>query len=69
MGDLNGDGLEDLVANSPNADKSGRRNAGRVYFFMGTTHVPEPGAAIASLATLLGLLALRQRRALGKRVN
>ncbi len=69
MGDLNGDGLDDLVANSPNADKSGRSNAGRVYFFMGTTHVPEPGAAIASLATLLGLLALRQRRALGKRVN
>lgn len=69
MGDLNGDGLEDLVANSPNADKSGRSNAGRVYFFMGTTHVPEPGAAIATGSVFLALLALRRRRIRAQAVN
>ena len=60
MGDLNGDGLDDLVSNSPNADASGRSNAGRVYFFMGTTTVPEPGAALASMTALFGMLALRR---------
>lgn len=37
MGDLNGDGLADLVISEKSAGPVGRTNAGRVYIFSGTT--------------------------------
>jgi hypothetical protein len=35
-GDINGDGYADLLVGAPNATRGGRRNAGRVFVFMGS---------------------------------
>ncbi|XAL99598.1 FG-GAP-like repeat-containing protein [Phycisphaeraceae bacterium D3-23] len=57
-GDLNGDGIDDFVISSPNADPNGINGAGQVYVVFG--QIPEPGTL--ALVTLAGLVLVRRRR-------
>jgi len=60
LGDVNGDGLEDLILSAPEADPNGIENGGRSYVLYGRSGLsPQPpGAHAVPTLDLLGLLLL-----------
>lgn len=56
-GDVNGDGIPDLLIGAPKVDPEGKRNAGKAYLFWGGSHLAGLGAIdLASFPSNLGVV-------------
>lgn len=66
LGDLNGDGLSDLVLSDLNADITGRNDAGQAYVFFGTTVAFLPGSMDWNFGSKPSNVTITGRAASGK---
>jgi len=54
-GDVNGDGADDLLIGSPNADPGGRTDAGAGYVLYGSTNIAQQSGAATVTVTVTGV--------------